>query len=77
MVRRSHCSATDQGSAFGEECFDHSRRFDRPCQHEQMPVVDHLEPGIRDEPRENAAVDLAHQRREDALKDENRHFAAP
>jgi hypothetical protein len=50
------------GSAFGEECFDHSRRFDRSGQHEQVSVVDHLESGFWNEPRENAAVDRRHQR---------------
>jgi hypothetical protein len=63
LVRRRHCSApVDQGSALGQECFDHSRRFDRSRHHEQMSVVDQLEPGFWNEPRENAVVDWRHQR---------------
>jgi hypothetical protein len=40
-----------------EERFDRPCRFDRLRHHEQMSVIYHLQSGIWNEPRQNAAID--------------------
>ena len=49
-------------SLVAEECFDRHCCFDRPRHHEQVSVIDHLQSGIWNEPRQNATVDRRHQR---------------
>ena len=35
----------------GKECLDHGGGFRRPRHDEQVPVIDHLELGVRDQAR--------------------------
>jgi len=50
-------------SMVAKECFDRHCCFDRPRHHEQVSIIDHLQSGIWNEPRQNAAVDRRHQER--------------
>src|SRR5215510_4297832 len=49
-------------SLVAEECFDRRCCFYRSRHHEQVSIIDHLQSGIWNEPRQNAAVDWRHQR---------------